>query len=48
MNHGRRMYEQNTAQNLVHEVLDVLVAQFLLRVDNAVKVGFHQIGYYVN
>lgn len=37
------MHEEQSAQNLVHEVLDVFVAQFLSRVDHSMKVRLHQV-----
>ena len=37
------VHEEQPAQDLVDEVLDVLVAQLLPGVDHAVQVGLHQL-----
>ena len=36
------MHVKRACQQLVHEVLEVLITQFLSRVDNSVHVGLHQ------
>lgn len=43
-----RVHEQQTSENLIDEVLDVVVGQVLSRIDHSVQIGLHQLGYYVN
>ena len=38
-----RVHEQETPQDLVNEVLDVVVTEFLSGVDHPMQVGLHQI-----
>lgn len=37
------VHEQESSQDLVHEVLDVLVAEILSGVDHPMQVGLHQL-----
>lgn len=39
----RRVHVIRRPENLVHEVLNVLVAELLLRVNDSVQVGFHEV-----
>ena len=38
------VHEEQSAQDLVDKVLDVVVAEFLAGVDDAVEVGLHEFG----
>ncbi len=42
------MHIENSSKNLIYEVLDVLIAQLLPRIDDPVHVGLHQICNNVN
>lgn len=42
------VHEEEAAEDLVDEVLDVVVAEFLAGVDDAMKVCLHEIGDDVN
>ena len=44
MEHVGGVHEEEPAEDLVDEVLDVLVAELLARVDDAVQVGLHELG----
>lgn len=37
------VHEQQSSEYLIHEVLYMLIAELLPRVDNSVQVGFHEV-----
>lgn len=39
-----RVHEQQPSQYLIHEVLYMLIAKLLPRVDNPMQVCFHEVG----
>ena len=44
MKYVRRVHKEESSQYLIDKVLDVLIAEFLSRVDDAVEVCLHKIG----
>lgn len=42
------VHKQKPSQNLIHEVLDVLIAEILSGVDNSMQICFHQLRYNVD
>lgn len=43
MNDISRMHEEKSSQNLIDKVLNVVVTQFLARIDDSMEVRLHQI-----
>ena len=48
MNDIGRMHKEKSSENLVDKILNVVVRQVLTRVNDSMKVCFHQLGNYVD